>query len=166
MLEPLVRLALRLFGALPRRLRRIIVRAVTPSYTAGTSAIIEREDGRWLFVRPAYRDGWALPGGLLGRGESPEPAIHRELREELGVVVVVDHGPWVLIAPVLQRIDVVWRAHLAPGIDPDAVEIRTAELREVGWFDPDRVPVLEDEAGDVLALRRRIVEGGSAVLVV
>ncbi len=161
-----VRLALRTFGLLPGPVRRMVVRAGSPSWTAGTIAIVERDDGRWLLVRPAYRRGWALPGGLLRRGEQPEPAIHRELLEELGLAVVVEPEPWALFDPGLRRLDIVWRARPAPGVDPDAVEVRSAELLDVGWFDPDQPPRLEDEARDVLVLRRRVVDGGPSVLVV
>ncbi|RMH80728.1 MAG: NUDIX hydrolase [Actinomyces sp.] len=162
----LTRSALRLFGLLPRSLRRLVIRAGSPSWTAGTLAIVERADGRWLLVRPAYRRGWALPGGLLRKGERPEPAIHRELAEELGLAVVVDPEPWALFDARLRRLDIVWRARPAPGFDPDSVTVRSPELLAVGWFDPDTPPRLEDEAHDVLVLRRRVLEGGPSVLVV
>lgn len=127
---------------------------------------MEREDGRWLFVRPAYRRKWALPGGLLERNESPEPAIHRELREELDLIVVLEPNPWVLIDPTLRRLDVVWRARPAPGVDPDAIGVETYELVGAGWYDPDDPPELEDEAMDIMALRRRHREHGETVFVI
>ena len=160
------RLVLHGFGVLPRGARRFLVRTLRPSWTAGVMAIVERSDGRWLMVRPVYRKGWALPGGLLDRGEHPERAIHRELREELGVMVVLEPDPWMVFDTVLRRLDVVFRARLAPGVEADAVQVTTAELDDVGWFDPDHAPLLEEETSDVLLLRRRVLEGGDALLVV
>lgn len=159
-------LVLRTFGMLPRSMRRGIVRLLSPTWTAGTMAIIERDDGRWLLVRPVYRPGWALPGGLLGKGEHPERGIHRELREELDITVVIEPEPWVVFDTVLRRLDIVYRARLAPGSDPDEIEVATAELSCLGWFDPDEAPKLEEETADVLLLRRRVVNGGDSVLVV
>ncbi len=77
------RLVLRAFGSLPKVVRRFIVRLFTPSWTAGAVAVIEREDGRWLMVRPVYRKAWAAPGGLINRGESPDdPARTLPQRED------------------------------------------------------------------------------------
>lgn len=155
---------LRLFGALPMPVRRALVRTIRPSWTAGAVAIIERDDGRWLLVRPVYRKAWALPGGLIDRGEHPEETVRREMREELGVDVVIGPEPWVIYDSRLRRLDAVFRVRLADGIDPDAIEVTSVELLDAAWFDPDDPPVVEDEASDILMLRRRVIEGGDAVL--
>ena len=38
-----------------------------------------------VLVRLTYAKGWHLPGGGLKRGEEPEQAVLRELREEIGL---------------------------------------------------------------------------------
>lgn len=51
-----------------------------------------RRDGRYLLarrVRGAEAGRWEFPGGKLERGETPEQALARELREELGIEVRV-----------------------------------------------------------------------------
>ncbi len=60
--------------------------------------------GRILLVDPKYKPDWDLPGGMAEANEPPADAVHRELREELGLdlhvgdLLCVDwvspHGPW------------------------------------------------------------------------
>ncbi|NTV92967.1 MAG: (deoxy)nucleoside triphosphate pyrophosphohydrolase [Chlorobiaceae bacterium] len=55
-------------------------------------AIIER-NGRFLIARrpegKTFALKWEFPGGKVESGESPQDALHRELAEELGVVVEI-----------------------------------------------------------------------------
>ncbi len=157
--------ALRSFGRLPRPLRRLVTRAISPSWIAGAVALIER-DGRWLMVDPVYRKGWTLPGGLIDRGETPAVAIKRELVEELGFDVDVDGvEPWILLDSAMRRIDVVFRVSIAEDVDPSSITIRTLELGAVGWFSPDDLPETDREAGDVISLIEQVRAGGSRMLV-
>jgi 8-oxo-dGTP diphosphatase len=51
----------------------------------GIAAAARAGDGRWLLVRRADLDEWALPGGTLEWGETLRSSIARELAEEAGV---------------------------------------------------------------------------------
>ena len=55
------------------------------------AAVIEREDRRLLIGQRRKSDSsplkWEFPGGKVQNGESPEAALGRELREELGVTL-------------------------------------------------------------------------------
>ena len=69
----------------------------TPRVAAG--ALFFDEAGRVLLVKPAYKDGWDIPGGYVEPGESPRAACIREVQEELGLLapvgnhLVVDWAP-------------------------------------------------------------------------
>jgi len=152
-------LALRAFGRLPRRVRRQLVRWGAPSFTVGALCVIQRSDARILLVSQSYRSGWGLPGGLMARGEVPEDAVRREVREEVGLEVVVG-APTVVVDPVPRRVDVVFGAEPAPGQDLDRLRSTSPEIVDLGWFDRADLPRLQAETVASLAALDR-VDGSS-----
>lgn len=53
--------------------------------TFGAHALAITPGGRIVLVKLRYAPGWRLPGGGRREGESPEEAVLRELREEIGL---------------------------------------------------------------------------------
>jgi 8-oxo-dGTP pyrophosphatase MutT (NUDIX family) len=55
-------------------------------FSAG-GVLVRRLRGGWHLaaIRPASKDVWALPKGIIGRGESAADAAVREVTEETGV---------------------------------------------------------------------------------
>ena len=43
--------------------------------------------GRLLILKPVYKSGWTIPGGVMETGETPWAACQREVREECGLAV-------------------------------------------------------------------------------
>jgi 8-oxo-dGTP diphosphatase len=106
---------------------------------------------------PHLAGGWELPGGKVDPGESREGALHRELREELGVDVElgepvlgpVRDGLW----PMGERfVMAVWWARVIRGVphpieDHDELRWLGADtLHTVAWLPADRpiVDVIRD----------------------
>lgn len=150
------RVALGVFQRLPVGARRRVVRTITPSYTVGSICIIERVDGALLLARLTYRERWGLPGGLLKRGETTADAARREVREEIGIDVRLVGEPHVVVDSDAQRVDVIFRAVLADGVDPATARPMSAEIVEVGWFSPDALPELQHEASGALVVAARV----------
>jgi 8-oxo-dGTP diphosphatase len=113
------------------------------------------DGGRLLAARrsapPELAGRWELPGGKAEEGETPEAALVRELREELGVVaepVERVPGQWPLKPPYVLQ---VWTARLLPGsTDPKPLEdhddlrwLAPGEIWDVDWLDQDVAAVRE-----------------------
>lgn len=148
----LKRAAYRAWGRLPLVVREFIIRRGTPSFHVGAICVIERSDGSLLLVRNTYREAWGFPGGFLKRGEAPADAVRRETCEEIGVDVVVEDNPKVVVEPRFRRVDVIFRGR---PVDSDATsaaapEPRSPEIVEARWFPATDLPDLQPEAVDAL----------------
>lgn len=58
---------------------------------AGADALVQNEQGEVLLVRRADDGRWAMPGGWVDPGETPEQAVVREVAEETGLQVSAPH---------------------------------------------------------------------------
>jgi 8-oxo-dGTP diphosphatase len=96
---------------------------------------------------PELAGGWELPGGKVEPGESPQDALHREIREELGVRIELGAlvegpvaGAWPLGDHYVMQ---VWLARVTGGEprpleDHDQLRVLTrAEMYVVGWLPAD-----------------------------
>ncbi len=54
-------------------------------YRANVGIILCNREGRVLWARRLGQDSWQFPQGGIKRNESPEEALYRELREEVGL---------------------------------------------------------------------------------
>lgn len=67
-----------------------------PAVPVSAGAIIQDEQDRVLILKPTYKSGWTIPGGIMeDSGETPWEACRREVQEETGLVV--DHGRLVCV---------------------------------------------------------------------
>ncbi|MFE6236848.1 (deoxy)nucleoside triphosphate pyrophosphohydrolase [Cellulosimicrobium sp. NPDC057862] len=109
--------------------------------------------------RPSHLAGrWEFPGGKVDPGETPTEALHRELREELGVAVELgdelegpDHGTWIITDRHVMRL---WFARITAG-DPQPL----VEHDALTWLDAGSwltVPWLDADVRIVEALARQV----------
>ena len=59
-----------------------------PTIPVSAGALIFDSTGRLLILKPTYKTGWTIPGGVMeADGETPWEACRREVREECGIDV-------------------------------------------------------------------------------
>lgn len=120
----------------------VVAAAIVDNLDAPTQLLVARRS------RPQEIAGrWEFPGGKAEPGEQPQDALHRELREELGVTVTLgaeitgpDHGGWIITERHIMRL---WFAQLAEGepeplVEHDLLEwTPLAHAAEYDWLDGD-----------------------------
>lgn len=120
--------------------------------TRGVKVAAFDAQGRLLLVRHGYgrSDLWMLPGGGVGRRETPEAAARRELMEELGCRV----GALALVGEYRSEAegkrDRLW---LYRGVTGDVPEPDGREVIEARFFPLDALPLTISPA-----TRRRVSE--------
>jgi len=59
-----------------------------PAVPVSAGALIFDQAGQLLILKPTYKTGWTIPGGVMeADGETPWDACRREVREECGIEV-------------------------------------------------------------------------------
>ena len=148
------RLGFAIFGRLPRRVRVWAVRAGTPGFTVGALVLLQRGDdtSSVLLVHQRHTRQWALPGGLLRRGEGAPEGLRREVSEELGIdldMADATHAVGVLVDPRSRRVDVLFACALAAdAATPVPSHVEVADIR---WCTVGDLPVVTAITAEVLA---------------
>jgi len=129
-----------------------MTRAGRPGIVDVAAAVIWRE-GRYLGVRrppgKPMAGAWEFPGGKIEPGETPEVALSRELREELGIVPVT-------IAFFMEKAHVY--EHLSVHLHFFHVHAFSGELAALEGQDMEWLPPAEAVALPFLEADRDIVE--------
>jgi ADP-ribose pyrophosphatase YjhB (NUDIX family) len=129
------------FGAvwryLPGVVRRRMVRIGHPRFTVTAGAFVFDDQNRILLLEHVFRPDsrWGIPGGFLGKGEQPDVALRRELREETALEVSDLEFLFARTLPKQRQVEIYFRCKTAGTPQPSSFEIIKAE-----WFTTENLP--------------------------
>ncbi len=125
----------KVWKVLPRDVRRRVSRSVQFKFTVSAAGIITNEKGEVLLLDHYLRpdSGWGVPGGFMEKGEQPEAAFRREIREETGLEVrdVEIHR----VRTLGRHIEVIYTARAS-----GQAQAISREIRESRWFSRADIP--------------------------
>ena len=137
---------------------------IVPSVTG----LVFDGEGRVLLARHAHLDLWALPGGAVDPGETPQDAVVRELWEETGLMVEPVHVRGAFSGPAFHvhypngdqvtYVTTMFECRVTGGaLRPDGEEVK-----DVRYVSASELPVLTITAGTALVLPRLMTPGAPA----
>ncbi|MCA1815972.1 MAG: NUDIX domain-containing protein [Acidobacteria bacterium] len=149
----------RMWRAMPARVRRAGVWLTQPRFTVTAGAVVLDDRDRILLLQHVFRagSGWGIPGGFVERGEQPEDALRRELREEVGLEAADVRLVSARTLKPTQQVELLFlvRAREGAAARPASGEVRRAE-----WFGRDQLP--PQLSRDQRRLIERALENGRA----
>lgn len=130
---------------------------LTSRYPVGAGALIRDAEGRVLLTLQTYQRPplWLPPGGWVDRGESPQQAACREIREELGVSIAVGR-PLAIRGGGYGELTILFDCRLLT----DAPLHPSHEIARAEFFQPDALPPMYDVARDCLLEALAELDGG------
>jgi 8-oxo-dGTP diphosphatase len=134
---------------LPASMRRHLSRIGQQRFTVTVAAMLFDQSDRVLLLEHVFRadEGWGVPGGFINKGENPEAALRRELREEINVEIEDVKMIFCRNLGKLKQVEIYFRARVIGDPKPSSFEIKSAQ-----WFSLDQLP--PDLSND----QRRLIE--------
>lgn len=126
---------------MPAFVRTKLVRVTQKKFTVSVGAIVTNEKNQILLLNHVFRpgSGWGIPGGFIEYGEQIDDAIKREVLEETGLKL--EKVELCRVETRENRLE-----FLARGYAKGAGEVKSIEIKSLGWFDLDNLPAKMSDA--------------------
>ncbi|MGB7209111.1 MAG: NUDIX domain-containing protein [Pyrinomonadaceae bacterium] len=130
---------------LPWSFRSKIIRITQAKFTVSAAAVITNGQGEVLLLNHVLRpkSGWGLPGGFIEHGEQPDDGIRREIREETGIEM--NNLRMLRVRTLGTHVEILFTAETV-----ETPEVKSREIKDLGWFGSDRMPEKMNAAQKVL----------------
>lgn len=118
-----------------------------PGIPASAGALLRDEQGRILLLKPTYKQGWTIPGGVMeADGETPWQACRREVLEETGLTVARGRLAAVDTRPAKTRkamgLRFLFDCGVVPSAEAAAIVVQAEEISEFAFVAPDEALAL------------------------
>lgn len=127
-----------------------------PKKRMGAGCLFVNDDEHILLVKPTYKQGWEIPGGIVEQNESPKACCAREIVEELGLeleigrLLVVDYNS--PSDPKTESLMFIFDGGKLTKAQIHAIRLPEDELSEYAFFAPNNLPTTMTET-----LRKRVL---------
>jgi ADP-ribose pyrophosphatase YjhB (NUDIX family) len=120
---------------LPKQARTFITRTLQVTFTVSVTGVVTNESGEVLLLDHLIRpnSGWGPPGGFIMRGEQPETALRREIKEE--TTLDLRNVMLVRTRTFKRHVEIIFAAEAV-----GQAKAVSKEIRSLKWFAIDEMP--------------------------
>lgn len=115
-----------------------------PKKRMGAGCLFFNERNEVLLVKPNYKPGWEIPGGVVEQNESPEQCCQREVLEEIGLnraigrLLVIDYS--YPCEAKTESLMFVFDGGTLTESDISAIQLQNDELSEFAFYEQATLP--------------------------
>jgi 8-oxo-dGTP diphosphatase len=115
-----------------------------PKKRMGAGCLFFNKHQELLLVKPTYKAGWEIPGGVVESNESPKQCCQREVAEEIGLKREI--GPLLVIdynyqnGSKTESLMFIFDGGVLQDEEIAAIQLPAAELSEFAFFSQDALP--------------------------
>lgn len=113
-----------------------------PKKRMGSGCLLLDNQGRLLLVKPTYKEGWEIPGGIVEDDESPKQCCLREIKEELSIdlstikLLLVDYNSYPEENNIEESIMFIFDGGI---IDKNIINLDLKDHEECNFFDENEI---------------------------